>query len=199
MSTKTSETKKKIIEAAIELFEKEPVEEVSISEICKKAGVSSTAFYYNFKNKETLLNETVLYGQEQISSKELLTELLACKNYWEQIFVLHTMLTASSVKFGPDLIRHFYISEIKNKDLWSHSEGFAEIADMLADVISKAQNAGEIKNTSDPMELAVSAMQLIEALSVYRSVYPEEVEVYSYYRKKLETIYDVREDLRCKD
>lgn len=50
---KTS-AKEKIIESSIELFSKRNFDEVSILEICKKAGISNAAFYRHFKNKDEI-------------------------------------------------------------------------------------------------------------------------------------------------
>lgn len=54
MNTKNNSTKDKIIEAAIDLFAKQPYEEVSVAQICKNAGVSNGIIYTYFKNKSEL-------------------------------------------------------------------------------------------------------------------------------------------------
>ena len=47
-------------EALIELMGKMPFDKISITALCKRAGVSRMAFYGNFKQKEDLIEEIVI-------------------------------------------------------------------------------------------------------------------------------------------
>lgn len=51
------ETKKRIFEKAMEIFEEKSFDQVTISDICQAAGVSTGAFYHYFDSKEQLLLE----------------------------------------------------------------------------------------------------------------------------------------------
>ena len=53
-------TRLKIFDTAVELFEKKGYDRVSINDICKKAGVSTGAFYHYFKSKDQVLREKFL-------------------------------------------------------------------------------------------------------------------------------------------
>jgi len=50
-------TRQEIFDTAIELFDKKGYERVSINDICKKAGVSTGAFYHHFRSKDQILME----------------------------------------------------------------------------------------------------------------------------------------------
>ena len=71
--TKANSTKKKIIEAAIDLFATQPYEEVSVAQICKNAGVSNGIIYTYFKNKSELF---------QYLLEEIITRI---EHYFEEI------------------------------------------------------------------------------------------------------------------
>ena len=49
----------RILESAKEEFLRKPYEQVSLREICQKAGVTTGAFYKRYKNKEELFDELV--------------------------------------------------------------------------------------------------------------------------------------------
>ena len=51
------DTKTNILESALELFEQKSFEDVKITDICARAGVSVGTFYYYFKNKDSIINE----------------------------------------------------------------------------------------------------------------------------------------------
>jgi TetR/AcrR family transcriptional regulator, fatty acid metabolism regulator protein len=62
------ESRRKIFETAVQLFEKKGYENVSIAEICKKAGFSTGSFYYYFKSKDQIMEERYLPFALQIDS-----------------------------------------------------------------------------------------------------------------------------------
>lgn len=59
METKENLTKNYIFEAYYNLLKKQPCNEISVSDICDKAGVSRMSFYRNFKSKEDLISKSV--------------------------------------------------------------------------------------------------------------------------------------------
>jgi AcrR family transcriptional regulator len=61
-------SRKKILETAIELFDKKGYENVSIAEICEKAGFSTGSFYHYFKSKDQVLEERYLPFAKQLDA-----------------------------------------------------------------------------------------------------------------------------------
>ncbi len=60
-----------LMDAGYELFLKNGVNDVSISEITRKAGTAKGTFYLYFKDKYDLLNSLVLFKSSQIMSKAI--------------------------------------------------------------------------------------------------------------------------------
>ena len=54
--SKDCNTKEKIIQTAFSLFEKPRLKEISLSEIAANVGISKTAIFRHFKNKEELFD-----------------------------------------------------------------------------------------------------------------------------------------------
>lgn len=54
--------------ALLSLLEKKAFEYISISEICKKAGVNRSTFYLHYENTSDLLRETITYVLDNFSS-----------------------------------------------------------------------------------------------------------------------------------
>ena len=54
-------TARKMDLALISLLKKKPLEYISVSEICKTAGVNRSTFYLHYENIGDLLNETTRY------------------------------------------------------------------------------------------------------------------------------------------
>lgn len=51
----------KFDEALLSLLEKKPFEYITVSELCKEAGVNRSTFYLHYENTRELLNETTRY------------------------------------------------------------------------------------------------------------------------------------------
>lgn len=51
----------KFNEALLKLLEKKPFEYITVSELCKEAGVNRSTFYMHYENTADLLNETTQY------------------------------------------------------------------------------------------------------------------------------------------
>ncbi len=69
---KSQETKAKIFNAAKHILQKKGYEELSIKNICEKAGVSNGSFYHHFRTKDDLLS---YYIEEQPNINPDLLEL----------------------------------------------------------------------------------------------------------------------------
>lgn len=65
----TNLTKSYIKEAMLELLAKTSVDNISITDLVKRAGVSRTAFYRNYSSKDELIEDLVIEFLEAISIK----------------------------------------------------------------------------------------------------------------------------------
>ena len=99
MSSNKSETKSKILAAALKLLTSHSGKDVRMSDIAKRAGVSRQAIYLNFESRTELMIATVQYGddvngaQEQVKPwrdakgvEKLDTWIAFWGNYLPQIF-----------------------------------------------------------------------------------------------------------------
>lgn len=87
METKDNLTRNYIVEALYELLSRRNINEINVSEICNKAGVSRMSFYRNFKSKEDLVNKSLekilidlkndLSKQEQINQYVVTREIFS--------------------------------------------------------------------------------------------------------------------------
>ena len=91
MSTKDNLTKNYIFEAFYQLLIKHSYEDINVSDICDKAGVSRMSFYRNFKSKEDLLSKSI-----EKTLQNLKTNLLAQNNLSQ--FVVTKEIFASTAQ-----------------------------------------------------------------------------------------------------
>ena len=83
MESKETLTKNYIIQALYELLSRRNINEINVSEICEKAGVSRMSFYRNFKSKEDLVNKSLekilLDLKESLSQQELINQYIVTR------------------------------------------------------------------------------------------------------------------------
>ena len=100
METKDTLTRNYIFEALYELLSRRNINEINVSEICEKAGVSRMSFYRNFKSKEDLmkqsLNLIVSHLQELIKNVDVKNEYTVIKCFFETFKVYKTFLVTLS-------------------------------------------------------------------------------------------------------
>ena len=107
--------------ALISLLEKKPLEYITVSEICRTAGVNRSTFYLHYENTRELLEETTKYLLDQFASyftgdsKNIVSNFSEC--------------SLSELNFITDKYLHPYLSYIKdNRRVFSsvllHPEDF---------------------------------------------------------------------------
>lgn len=68
-----SETKQKILDAALDLFSQKGFSSVSIRDICKVVDIKESSVYYHFKNKQAIFDE--LLGRFETIAADLMCQL----------------------------------------------------------------------------------------------------------------------------
>lgn len=86
METKDTLTKNYIFEALYELLSRRTINEINVSEICEKAGVSRMSFYRNFKSKDDLVEKSLMKILENLKDTLSKQELINQYTVTREIF-----------------------------------------------------------------------------------------------------------------
>lgn len=149
-----NETKKRIRQTALQLFNEKSFEQVTLSEICEKSGVNKHTFYYYFKSKDELLNHYYEIPSD-ISSGDLST-LLTADSFAEQYWLLAKNMVDFIEKSGVEIFRQIIIKNItQNIGTFNVSEQRNEILKAQIITIEKGQAAGQFLNPAQPRFLAL--------------------------------------------
>ncbi len=151
---KAQQTKKKILDIALDLFSKKGFDNVTVDEIVAKSKTSKGAFYVHFNSKYEIFLEKFkeiddFYATfiqslpKEISSHEKIFRLIE-----SQMIYLRDCL-------GKDLMRAVYISALipNPANVFSNTE--RELYKIVHSFIKEGQEAGEIKNELSPTELTM--------------------------------------------
>lgn len=104
------ETRRKLVQTAIELFAREGFDKVTVDDICRKVGVTKGAFYNHFDSKdEVILEEFKIMDEHYLKVEEKLASL---EDPLEKLRVFHLEAIKLMAEMGVTLMKVVYHSQI---------------------------------------------------------------------------------------
>jgi len=166
------ETREKIFRTALNLFAERGFNATTIDAIANGADIGKGTFFNYFENKESLLlqyremqnGKVKAFVTESINSVEPLNSL---------IYKLALTMTAAIQK-SPTLFQSLTIAFFSNETVRTKmAEGLGRGRDMLAELIEKRQQAGEIRSDLPAKEIASSLQRIILGTMMVWSFAPD--------------------------
>jgi AcrR family transcriptional regulator len=138
------------LEVATKLLAKKTLDEISIVEICEKAGVSVGAFHHHFTNKAGIIIE--LYNDIDLRFEEEVYPSLLNEDPIEAIYkYLETQCSVPS-ELGVDLVKNVYKAQIDYGNNFFRSEGRG-LPHALHILIDTAIDCGKLRKDVSAEEL----------------------------------------------
>ncbi len=100
------ETRQKIFDTSLELFNRHGYENVTIDDICEKIGVSKGAFYTHFKSKDQVILENFLSLNAYYD--DVYTALPPKKNALEKLFLFQQSVMKNIASIGYEAVKLVY-------------------------------------------------------------------------------------------
>lgn len=144
-------TKEHIRKIATQLFNEYGYDEVSIPEICEKAGVSKTTLHYYFPKKQDLYADFLSDFESQYNAN--FPRIVEKETFTQQIWEVFNIMCEGDLYHGVGLTRHYFLRRLKEHE----QRGFIKNIyhkRMLTAFIRSAQNSGQMKNMADPEKLS---------------------------------------------
>ncbi len=163
-----SESERKIILAAIELFARQGFMRTTIAEVGKAAGYTGGLVSHRFKSKEGLLKAVVKsslssfldqlrpgVADDNLSAEQAINKYIEI--YFSEVFVRESRIRALYVIMGEALGA---IPEIRS----AIAQLNKSTRHILANIIQKGIEAGEFNKTTDPSDAAVIVLGLLRGV-----------------------------------
>ena len=150
---KKKQTKKAILEAAIELFGANGFESTSISQLAKKAGVGKGTVYSYFNTKHDIL-QAFCDGELEFIHEQLTTKSDQDSHVIDQMVTIY-MAEFEYIRRNPEFGR-LYMQEIvfpRKALLEQHKEQENKYFEMLFPIIEKAKERGEVRRDMEPLHI----------------------------------------------
>lgn len=146
-------TRQKLVDAALDLFFEKGYENVTVDDICEKAGVSKGAFYGHFKSKDQAVVEEFLKVDDYY--QEMLPQILQEETYVDKGIAFVRLALRYIASQGEMVIKVAYSSQISPGREASPIASRDRLLYMMAErLIKEAQEAGEVRQDLDGAEIA---------------------------------------------
>lgn len=113
-SKKGQNTKDRIHQCAMSLFSEYGYDNVTIVQICKKAGVTKRTFYYHFSSKDDILSGITEYVG--IHTEEFLTSVTEQASNVEILWKLLSAYSVNAEDLGRPIINRLYSEKLQGKE-----------------------------------------------------------------------------------
>jgi TetR/AcrR family fatty acid metabolism transcriptional regulator len=140
------ETKNKIYNIAINLMDKKGFNNITVEEICKKAGVSVGTFYLYFKSKNNIFDE--IYKRADDLFQNHVKSALQEENSLDRIVEYFKHYGQLNVDTGLETMQQLYTTQNK---LFTKKGRYMQT--LLQEIIKEGQEKKEISTTMTPEEI----------------------------------------------
>ena len=152
-----------LIRAALKLIQEKGPNGITLRAVAAAAGVTKTAPYRHFSNKQALIDAVVAEG-----FGELEAQLTAVADRVADPLARIKQQVIEYARFAVQHPAHYQVMFLSNPpqeaDAMAAPSAFQSLVDRMVDTIEQAQRAGVIEN-EPPLEIALSLWSLVHGLS----------------------------------
>lgn len=163
-STKTQAaipTKDFIHNCAVELFREYGYEQVSVEQICAKAGITRSAFYYYYKTKSQVMG--ALFSDMLSEGVEALENKLKRQDPWEFLWWFVCLYADRCVELGKNVLSSYMAISLQERLMTFLPDD--ELFYIISLAVLKGQATGRFKNTYASKFVVGSIRSLMMGLS----------------------------------
>ncbi|MFN2299249.1 MAG: TetR/AcrR family transcriptional regulator [Anaerolineales bacterium] len=159
MQTRSIETRRKILQAAEQLFSQSGYETASVSEICRLAGTSKGAFYHHFPSKQSVFLELLSDWLEGIDAG---LEILrsgqpdASQSLIQMADILPEILQTAEDRLP--IFLEFWVHAARDPELWKKAvEPYRRYRDYFRQIIAQMDTLEEM----DPAQRETASLAVL--------------------------------------
>ena len=165
----SEQTRKKIIESAIDLFSRKGFNYTSISDLASSSEITKGAIYHHFENKDAIFY-AVLEDVRHLWRRTVLSDLLAKSNAIDQLSTLfenHACIIEEQENIC--LVLSGLVMEMDNvnpKFIAALEEIFSDLTLFIERIIKRGQENNEIRKDLDPHLMALNLVGIMEGSAI---------------------------------
>ena len=192
MQTRSKETRRQIMNAAVEEFCRSGYDAASVSDICREAGVSKGAFYHHFPSKQALFLAIMRDWLQEIDT-QLFANRTQGKNIPQAIqdmgSTLGVIFQAASGQLP--MFMEFMVQASRDKEVWNAVIApYRQYQQGFSDLINEGKKEGSFRTDVDAGEAAWVLISLAVGILLQGVVDPGAADWESVTNKGVQMILD---------
>ena len=167
------ETRKQLLEAALEIMSEKPFSSVSMTEIAGKIGLSKGAIYWHFKNKKDVLLNVILniharMQEEFRTDSESLESIDDMREYFKKKMQRPSQSTEFKKIHGLMLHKEEWPKEIRKKVLEIMLDGMNKEQKMTERLVVKSQEEGVIRKDVSSRDFSLLTTVMFQGIFIFQ-------------------------------
>ncbi len=138
-----NDTRKKIRENALRLFQENGYDAVTINAICRASGISKNTFYYYYKEKKDLLFSMVHVSEESLSC--IMYALAGISSPYEKLKAAYSAMLDDLLYLGPSVVRKTLELQLSSTMVMTGHPHPSDFGKLMFTLFEQAQKADEIR------------------------------------------------------
>ena len=192
MQTRSEKTHKQIMKSAVAEFSRSGYDATSVSDICKKAGVSKGAFYHHFLSKQALflaIMQDWLRGIDTRLFSKRAAEKTVPQTLEDMGSTLGIIFKVASGQLP--MFMEFMIQASRDKAVWSAVIApYRQYQQVFADLINEGKEEGSFREDTNADETAWVLMSMAVGILLQGVVDPGAANWDSVTKKGVQTMLD---------
>ncbi|NLP36143.1 MAG: TetR/AcrR family transcriptional regulator [Firmicutes bacterium] len=140
-------TRNRVYNTAVRLMQTKGFDNITVEEICAKAGVSIGSFYNRFKSKYDVLS-AIFSEADEYFQNVVVDQLQKVNTAREKILLFFEQYGSYNTSCGVDFVKHFY--HVQNKIFITKGR---QMQNILQQIITQGQENGEIRQDLPAQEI----------------------------------------------
>lgn len=195
MSDAKGRQAKLIIDASIALFKAHGYENVSVNDICAKAGIARSTFYLTFSGKKDIIAK--MLSNVRLNQDEFFSDFITAKNDFERMWIICCRYLDVAEANGPEvtgaLLRLDLMGELDILDqIHSVDEWFVQLT-------SNCQQAGVMRSDESPEALSALGVNIAFYTTYEWCRCKGAFRLKPRVRRRAESVYAVAKELRMSE
>lgn len=170
---RSDHSRQRLLEAAIHIIQSGDMTQFNVRSICKKAGLSTGAFYHLFNCKEDVVNYYLKYTFQQY--KQNIDPDNKDKTPTERIVTLYRYMVECYTKAGPAFLSFFYVPTNPILDFRHRPNDEHMILEEVDDYITKGQEEGSMRPDIDHDLALLNIGAIVTGIMFYWCVFDGDV------------------------
>ena len=195
MAEKKTKQDKQIIETALKLFREKGYENVTVNDICARAGIARSTFYLNFSNKKEIIDR--ILADARLDREDFFGDFVVAENDFERMWILCDRYLTVAIELGAEVVATLFSLELMGElDILDLTH---QVDEWMIQLCRNAQRAGIIRSPESAGVIAPMGVSMAYYTTYEWAKRRGAFDLRQAVRRREEALYDLSPEYRMNE